>query len=226
MLTCLKCQASLMTFSSICPICKSSGTIFNLPKECLGYINHRRVGIKNKNHKTLEDIKKIKIDTNEIIGYEFLGKIPKSAKISVYGNPGGGKSSFCLKFLNEVSKQKKVLSSYICIEEKPCSFTFKEKIDRLGIDSKYLVFAEDILNLCENFVIDSLDTAEIANLKGLNSKGLSIYISQITKSKKQKGSASIPHDVDVLLKAQDGVIYVEKNRLGFCDPSQPVFNIW
>lgn len=75
---------------------------------------------------------------------KFLGDLPSNAQwtIIVYGHSFGGKTSFILKFAQQLIRNGKLL--YINAEESLNGGTLQEKIRNLNISSKKISFFDDV----------------------------------------------------------------------------------
>jgi predicted ATP-dependent serine protease len=162
--------------------------------------------------------------TRKIVGFEFLGAVPKHFTILLYGVPGGGKSTFSLLFGNKISEHSRVL--YATAEEARNSESLEEKIKVNDIDSEDLFIAEaksasEVIAkgkklFCRNVIIDSISMMRIGDRQMDEIKkafsGIIIYIAHGTKLKSYKGKMTIEHLVDVSLKVEEGTVTAKKNR--------------
>lgn len=169
-----------------------------------------------------------------ISGFEFLGKLPEKFSMMIHGMPGQGKSIFSLKFGNEISKSKRTL--YILAEESISSDSLYEKIKEFNINVDNLFIEEmeepvDIIKKyrqlhCSNLIIDSITSLWAGegnyrkierDLKYIKEQvnGITIFISQSTKNNKYRGASTFGHLVDIILKAENGIMSIDgKNRFG------------
>ena len=156
---------------------------------------------------------------------EFIGQPEFGFSLSIYGQPGQGKSTFAIilaKYLSE-NHGKILLNS----SEEKHSKTLQEKLIRLNAANELILIStnstisglrEQMKNYPSPFVIiDSIDhmkatPEDIENLKK-ESKGVSfILIHQVTKDGKQRGSNEFAHNSDMLIRIENGAAITEKNR--------------
>ena len=156
---------------------------------------------------------------------KLLGKPEITFKIAVYGMPGQGKSTFCLKLADYLAKD---FGSVIFISsEEGFSKTMKDKLDYIDVSNPNLYIAdirsyEELLEQvkpdCYHFIIiDSLNHigVDIKKLKAIHEhykNSAVISISQATKKGDMRGSLDIEHEVDVTLKVENGFAVAKKNR--------------
>ncbi len=140
----------------------------------------------------------------------------------IYGKGGGGKSTYSIGFAAYLSKSliKKVL--YIADEEK-LSFKLKEKFDRLNANNRNLdiipTFNETMFGKYDFVFIDSvtstgIDPDKLKKLKELYPTTSFILVFQTTKEGNFRGSKEWEHEVDVVVKFENGMATVEKSRFG------------
>ncbi|MDR2011425.1 MAG: DNA repair protein RadA [Bacteroidales bacterium] len=152
---------------------------------------------------------------------EVLGRIAKSCAIMISGEPGSGKSSFALLFAKSRAEQgKRVL--YITSEE-GINSTMKEKIIRYKATLPNLIITTKIpdnKSSYDDIIFDSAQTLQltpedIRNNKNLNAD-LCFYVFQVTKGGVFRGAKDFEHEVDVVLKAHNGIVSSKgcKNRFG------------
>jgi predicted ATP-dependent serine protease len=176
--------------------------------------------------------------SNEFI--PFLGKLSTPFKMLVWGMPGQGKSTFCLKLANMLSATSKLL--YISAEENPDGDTFNDKVDRAVKNNLHNIIVarrlpnnkewQDLFlinqqpNACEyrNVMYDSISVLDITpNYPNTLAKKLTysafsaqvnhIFISHAQKDGKSYLGPSIwGHDVDIIIRIQSGQAIIEKNR--------------
>jgi len=147
----------------------------------------------------------------------------------IHGTQGSGKSSFMVKFASSFAyKNGDVI--YLSLEE-GLSETFQKKMNLYDIFPRISNFdiAQDIYkietivkntNLYKLIIIDSLSVADInqKELEKLIKKSKQnecslFFINHTNKNKDYKGSSGIGHAVDMILKAEEGVIKIDgKNR--------------
>ncbi|MCB9225358.1 MAG: AAA family ATPase [Crocinitomicaceae bacterium] len=161
----------------------------------------------------------------------LLGKPSVDFKMAVFGKPGQGKSTFCLQFANYLAQNfGRVL--YVSGEE-GFSKTMKDKLqDNRAFDKNLFIAdicsAEDMIeNIPQNayhfIIVDSLnnmgiDENSLLELEEHYNNCAMISIAQSTKKGEMRGSQEILHNVDIVLKVEDGFAECTKNRfapLGF-----------
>jgi hypothetical protein len=141
---------------------------------------------------------------------ELIGDPCVGFSAMVYGLPKSGKSTLCIDFAKYLAQHHgKVL--YCAIEEK-FGYTLKEKVERLhAIDPNLYVsetVPEDLSDY--NFVfIDSVSRADLQmddllKLRNDNSKTAFVFIFHSTKNGNFKGMNQFAHDVDVIVKTENG----------------------
>ena len=158
---------------------------------------------------------------------ELLGVPSVNFKLAVYGNPGQGKSNFCLQLAHYLSKDfGRVL--FVCSEE-GYSKTLKDKIILNGLGGTELYFSEihsyeelkekikpDIFHF---IILDSINNMgiDIKRLNALNEhykNSATVSIAQATKKGELRGSQEIEHLVDITIKVDTRKATATKNR--FC----------
>lgn len=156
---------------------------------------------------------------------EVFGCPAKRFDTFISGGPGCGKSTFMLDFANYLKKYGPVI--FITPEEFTRS-TLPEKVQRLkvtGIDFAENIPADGLQHYRYAF-LDSVESSKVTldQFQALRKKypHLSwILIQQHTKDGKSRGSNEWPHEVDVVLTAEPGQIFVEKNRYSET-PAEPI----
>lgn len=194
------------------------------------------LGNKKTTRVTAEELRKMKFKTLYIVGKysELLGDVSPKFSALVYGSKGSGKSTFCIDLANDLKNYGKVL--YISAEE-GIGQTLKNKVRLNDVDSPYLQFdtartANEIQSkvlVDDKFlIIDSvtmfpdLTPQKLKQIKD-NFNGSVIVIMQATKDGKYKGDASFGHDVDIVLKVENGSVRNEKNRFSGFGNSIEIF---
>jgi predicted ATP-dependent serine protease len=168
-------------------------------------------------------------------GFEFLGALSDQVSFFLYGPPGGGKSTFALRFANVLARKEKTL--YIAAEENLNSATLVKKIREQHIDSEHMVvieverikdlFREIRRESPKHLVVDSISFLGFSckTVKRVKEMipGFSLFIAQITKQKSYRGGGDILHLVDIELVFSDGEAVTGKNRYGLPDSCYRVF---
>jgi len=142
----------------------------------------------------------------------------------IHGKQGSGKSTFLIGFSayfnNCIQKM-----CYISLEESAYSLSFANKMKnaKFGtfdvIENITIPKLKELTKTYAMIVIDSVSHArytysDIADISvfGKNNNCSFIFIFHETKDGEYKGESSFAHLVDIQLKAEDGKVYVEKNR--------------
>lgn len=183
---------------------------------------------------TLSEAKNVPWETISLAPeYEaVIGKPTKKAhSILIHGSGGSGKTTFMLQYANYLANNYgKVI--YVTSEEFGTG-TLSEKINRLGINSNGLHFAESLKAFNPDnyrFVfIDSKDNIglTIEDWRAMKRKYKNtsfIIISQGTKDGGFRGTNEWPHEVDCHISSKDGIISTvgNKNRFG----QQGTYNVF
>jgi len=162
-------------------------------------------------------------ETLDFVGeqQEFLGNPAPNFKYFIYGKQGSGKSTYALMLANFLAQHfGKVL--YYSSEE-GYSLTMQNKINTFGLSHPNLLITNQLspknMRQVDFVVIDSIQTAglSVAKVRDLfkkfTHKGF-ILVNQGTKDGSYRGTQELPHDVDVVIKVENGVATTEKNRFG------------
>ncbi|MBC7890838.1 MAG: hypothetical protein H7Y12_01380 [Sphingobacteriaceae bacterium] len=148
--------------------------------------------------------------------FEALGEPATNAALMVWGEPGDGKSYFCLKLANHLNR---VLGRGIFVtSEEFGSASMKRKLDQLNITD--IDFAEKLEHVRPGdkyVVIDSvnhygLTAKEFKEFRRKHPDKFIILIMQVTKGGKFKGAKSWEHEVDTVLQIKKRRPVVGKNR--------------
>jgi predicted ATP-dependent serine protease len=173
----------------------------------------------------------------------FLGDISYPFKMLVWGQPGQGKSTFCMKLADQIANNWCVL--YVSGEEglnsatlmdkqrraiqpdngKKCLFIprlpynekeWKEVITKREKDQTVITFKTVLydsvtkLNITP-FYADA--TANTCKMPYFNEKVSHIFISHAHKDgSTYRGDGSWGHEVDIIVRCENGVAIIEKNR--------------
>ena len=152
---------------------------------------------------------------------KIIGDPEEPFHIMIYGPGGKGKSTFGIKFATYLSKdlERKVL--YVADEEK-ISNKLKDKLQRFNAYNPNLSVTGKLPNAIKSYEIIFLDSVtsigmEPEVLEEIQEKNPSIcfiYILQTNKQGSFYGKKKWEHLCDVVLRFEDGVVSVEKNRFG------------
>lgn len=171
------------------------------------------------------------IDSDDMLnlGYpykEMWGDISKTFTLSIFGSPGSGKTTFLLKFANDLASSKgKTL--YISSEEfgsvtlvTKLKEMFEKETEEYEIPEN-LFFGKGMTDLTDyQFVIlDSIndmgiDIEDFKELKKIYPNTAFIIVLQSTKSGDYRGGKDYEHEVDIACEINEGIIDVFKNRFG------------
>ena len=175
---------------------------------------------------------------------EFLGKISYPFKMLVWGLPGEGKSTFCMKLADEIAREYSAL--YIMAEESLNSDSLQDKkrrvlhndrlrkvafVNRLPVleqEWKGLLLEEkdkSKVNYSTLFY-DSVTKMDITPFYIDQAAGLykmnyfkellsHVFVTHAHKDGTMyRGDGSWAHEVDVVIRCKQGIAYIEKNRFG------------
>jgi hypothetical protein len=172
-----------------------------------------------------QQLKEMKIETLDFKGRwrEFFGLPASIFHLAVHGNPGEGKSTFCLQFANYLAENHgKVI--YISGEE-GFSPTITKKLNDINVHKNLFItnykkmdeIKTHIRKIYHFIFIDSLDNMGIdpEGLRGLREhfpNSSFITISQSTKNGSMRGSQEIAHDCDIVAKVEKRIAMTTKNR--------------
>ena len=149
---------------------------------------------------------------------KLIGEPSKNFRIMVYGKPGGGKSTFSLKFAEHLSRELCLKVLYVAGEEK-IGRTLQEKALRLDVRNFNLTITDKVPAKLDRFDVVFFDSVNTLGLspEQLNKLPKSIaccFVFQTTKDGKFRGSQEYSHDVDTVIRVEDMKAYTEKNRFG------------
>ncbi|MCL2682227.1 MAG: AAA family ATPase [Bacteroidales bacterium] len=182
--------------------------------------NAQNAGIVNS-----EDFARMQFDTLKLTGdYQKIIGTPSTNFVAmVFGCPGSGKTTFCLKLAEYLCKNhdKNVLFSTI---EEGINHTFQEKLKRMQAIHPNLSIADFLPDDLEQFdvvILDSVntfgfDSKKLRSLCDVYPDKIFIWIFQTTKNGVFRGSQEYQHDCDVVIEVKNGVATTEnhKNRFG------------
>lgn len=153
---------------------------------------------------------------------EMIGTASRNGSIMLYGMPGGGKTSFSIGFAKRCAEMgQKVL---IISKEEGINQTMQEKLRRFDAVHPNIFITDnvpgDAMNDYDVVIFDSVQSLRLEpsdlekHQKSMNA--LRIYIFQVTKDGRFRGTNEFEHLVDCVLKAENGTITSKgcKNRFG------------
>jgi predicted ATP-dependent serine protease len=174
----------------------------------------------------------------EIEGFEFLGKLPIKWYMLVWGNPGGGKSTFCLKLLSRLAQNnpRRLFLYWSC--EEGFSESLSYKIEKWDIKEKNIFYSiaknlNDLMEEIEKYnpgclVVDSIDRSGLKSKDMLFIKKILycpiVAVSHITKNNKHRGTSDLAHDTEINVKVEDGTAIIIKNRFGPSGQKMKIFD--
>ncbi len=175
---------------------------------------------------------------------EFLGKISYPFKMLVWGLPGEGKSTFCMKLAGEISREYHSL--YVMAEESLNSYTLQDKkqrtivpermrkvafVNRLPVSEeewkglileekdksklKYSTLFYDSVTKMDITPFYIDQAAELYKMRYFKDVLSHVFVTHAHKDGAMyRGDGSWAHEVDVVIKCKQGIALIEKNRFG------------
>ncbi len=145
---------------------------------------------------------------------QLLGDPEPGFSAMIYGKPKQGKSTVAIDLAKELTNHGKVL---YCAFEEGHGLTLKDKVVRNHADVPGLDFADKLPPYIKSYQYLFIDSVSDAGLdeqafKQLikSSKPTSVIgIFHATKDGKFRGGQTYAHDVDVLIRVEDGVAYAQ-----------------
>lgn len=152
---------------------------------------------------------------------EVVGEPSKNAKMMIYGAPGSGKSTFMIIFAKSLAQSgKRVL---IVADEEGVSRTLQEKLTRLDAYHQNLFVTDQLPSDNKKYDVVFYDSVQSLRITpeqleeiAKDKSTMVGFVFQVTKEGKYKGEADFEHLVDVVVKADEGIITTVgcKNRFG------------
>lgn len=198
-----------------CSVCMQANTMLPVP-EGSGKVYFQRGD--RKGVVSVSQIRSQELTGREIKGYEYLGHLPNTWRGLIYGKAGSGKSTFALNFIMAYGRK----SLYVSAEEGVTSETIKRRIvaneitgDIYFTDSKLKwEIEEDFKKVDPSLII-------IDSIQALGDEAIDfrldcgqLWVCHSNKDSTFKGDSSIAHYVDLVMKMDEGSLFVEKNRFG------------
>lgn len=145
---------------------------------------------------------------------KLLGDPEPGFSAMIYGKPKQGKSTVSIDFAKELTKHGRVL---YCAFEEGHGYTLQDKVKRNHADVPGLDFANKLpahLSSYQYVFIDSvsdagLDEQAFKQLIKSNKPTSIIGIFHATKDGKFRGGQTYAHDVDILVRVEDGVAHAQ-----------------
>lgn len=213
--TCIKCGSVYGEKINWCSVCYTDKSLVARPEPGLKtyFVRGERRGVVS-----LSDIRNREVKGRSVRGFEKLGLFPELWKGLIYGIAGSMKSRFCLRFsqayfdtvlyvsaeegFGDTMKTKLVLdeiiSPHIFFSDAQQKWEMLEDIEKVAPG---LLVIDSISATQEDCIDTSLDLAQL-------------WVCHSNKDKTFKGDSSIGHCVDLVMRIEDGIITVEKNRFG------------
>lgn len=212
--SCFYCGSIYSERVDFCTVCFRDRSVLHLPEKANGKTYFDR-----KNRKGVISVTELRrAEVGRLVEeFEVFGSFPEVWKMLVYGRPGSGKSTFAFKFSR--GYQGRVL--YVAVEE-GFSESLKQKILLNEVRGDFYISdaqeAREVKMDVEEIgpgllVIDSISaSSEILIDNSLDFAQM--WICHSLKSGDYKGNSSLGHVVDLIVKMENGVAKVEKNRFG------------
>lgn len=176
-----------------------------------------------KQHKVISssDLAKMEFETIGLKGKykDLLGDPSVGFLAMVYGLPKSGKSTFCIQLANYLAKNHG--NVLYCAIEEGFGYTLKEKITRLNAVHPRLHVSDIVdadIKPYDFIFIDSvskaqIDVKDITALKKKHPRKSFIFIYHTTKQGNFKGGNEHAHEVDVIVKIENGIA-IASGRFG------------
>ncbi len=169
---------------------------------------------------SLSEVVKMNFETIKMKGRfaKLLGDLYNPFYILIYGLPYNGKSSVSLLFADDIMKEG--LKALYVMNEEGVKAGLQEKATRLKVTSP--------IDVTENYdpakfkpydvvVLDSIQTcgmspSDFAELKRRFPHTSFVLVSKANKDGTSKGTSDWEHDVDAVLRVEEGTAHIGKNR--------------
>lgn len=222
--SCFYCGSVYTSYIHSCSVCCRDKTLLAVPEGKNYLVRPERKGTISACELRSQEIK-----GRTVKGFEKLGLLPTSWRLLVYGLPGNGKSRFCLKFSQ--AYYGKVL--YVACEE-GFGATMKKKLVMDEITGENIIISDamlkweldkDIAEVSPDLlIIDSISAAKDESMVDMSLEMAQIWVAHVTKDARFKGDSSVAHNVDIILRIENGVLFVEKNRFNMAGIEIPLEN--
>lgn len=158
---------------------------------------------------------------------KLIGDPEKGFHAMIYGAPGAGKSHLSLEMAKYCAENHgRVL--YVAQEE-GVGYTLQDKIKRLGLAHKNLIFTDKIVGKEGQFRGFDFVFIDSATVAGVSVKDMQeakqaypnvsfVFVFQATKNGNFRGSLDFAHEVDVVVKVENGQAHAIKSRFGGHEP--------
>lgn len=155
---------------------------------------------------------------------DHLGQVMIPFSMMVFGKPGSGKSTYCIKLAHHCAANMGKNVLYVAAEE-GFGPTMKEKFDRLNAyhDNLHLTdeFPQKIDKDYDILFIDSVHSLEIGPeqmdklIQQVKDDGTAlVFIFHSTKEGSYRGATTNEHLIDISTRLEHGLATHEKNRYG------------
>lgn len=152
---------------------------------------------------------------------KIIGDPEEPFHTMIYGPGGKGKSTFGIKFATYLSKQLQRKVLYVADEEK-ISNKLKDKLQLFNAYNKNLAVTGKMPSALKGYEVIFLDSVTSMGMEPEELEEIQehypnisfIYILQTNKQGNFYGKKKWEHLCDVVLRFEDGVVNVEKNRFG------------
>lgn len=152
---------------------------------------------------------------------KIIGDPEEPFHTMIYGPGGKGKSTFGIKFATYLSKQLQRSVLYVADEEK-ISNKLKDKLQLFNAYNKNLAVTGKMPSKLKGYEVIFLDSVTSMGMEPEELEVIQeqyphlsfIYILQTNKQGSFYGKKKWEHLCDVVLRFEDGVVNVEKNRFG------------
>ena len=161
---------------------------------------------------------------------DLFGDPSPNFTMLMYGSGGHGKSTAALMLSDTLATMG--MKALFVAKEEGISKTLQEKIKRLGINNDNLIITPSLpinYNDYDVLIIDSIQSADfdekdLINFKAKYPNKAIILVGQVTKEGIYKGNKSIEHEVDIVIRVENGIATQEKGRFKASGSSIKIFD--